>query len=71
MSRRHLGLTDQTRRYRALNREMTESELNMIADDQELRVTMYRTAKSQRQVAYLRQTEADYHASMSGFIAEI
>lgn len=45
----------------------------MIGDDQELRVTMGRIAKFQWQLANLRQTEnnpANYHASMSGFIAE-
>ena len=45
----------------------------MIANDQELRVTLDRIAKFQEQVAKLRQSEtnpANYHASASGFIAE-
>jgi hypothetical protein len=46
----------------------------MIANDQELSVTMERIARFQAQVAHLRQTEpnpANYHASASGFLAEI
>jgi len=46
----------------------------MIENDQELRVTLDRIAKFQRQVAELRASEtnpANYHASVSGFIAEI
>ena len=46
----------------------------MIGNDQELRVTLDRIAKFQRQVAQLRVSEtnpANYHASVSGFIAEI
>jgi hypothetical protein len=46
----------------------------MIETDQELRVTLDRIAKFQRQVAELRASEtnpANYHASVSGFIAEI
>ncbi len=46
----------------------------MIGNDQELRVTLDRIAKFQEQVANLRKTEtnpANYHASVSGFIAEI
>ena len=46
----------------------------MIDNDQELRVTLDRIAKFQEQVAQLRASESDpanYHASVSGFIAEI
>lgn len=46
----------------------------MIGNDQELRVTLDRIAKFQEQVANLRKSEtnpANYHASVSGFIAEI
>jgi hypothetical protein len=46
----------------------------MIANDQELSVTLERIARFQAQVAHLRQTEtnpANYHASASGFLAEI
>ena len=46
----------------------------MIDNDQELRVTLDRIAKFQVQVAQLRASESDpanYHASVSGFIAEI
>lgn len=46
----------------------------MIENDQELRVTLDRIAKFQRQVAELRASEtnpANYYASVSGFIAEI
>ena len=46
----------------------------MIANDQELGVTLDRIAKFQEQVANLRKTETsptNYHASVSGFIAEI
>lgn len=46
----------------------------MIANDQELRVTLDRIAKFQDQVAKLRASETNpinYHASVSGFIAEI
>ena len=46
----------------------------MIANDQELRVTLDRIARLQMQVAHLRNAEvnpANYHASTSGFIAEI
>ncbi len=46
----------------------------MIETDQELRVTLDRLAKFQGQVAELRASEtnpANYHASVSGFTAEI
>ena len=46
----------------------------MIGNDQELQVTLDRIAKFQGQVAQLRASEsnpANYHASVSGFIAEI
>ncbi len=46
----------------------------MIRNDQELRVTLDRIAKFQGQVAELGTSErnpANYHASVSGFIAEI
>ena len=46
----------------------------MIANDQELKVTLDRIAKFQRQVAHMRNVETNpqnYHGSVSGFIAEI
>ncbi len=46
----------------------------MIANDQELGVTLERIARLQAQVAYLRKMEtnpANYHASVSGFLGEI
>lgn len=46
----------------------------MIANDQELKVTLERIADFQAQVAHLRKVEtnpANYHASVSGFLAEI
>jgi hypothetical protein len=46
----------------------------MIANDQELTVTLDRIAKFQGQVAHLRRTEANplnYHASVVGFLAEL
>ena len=46
----------------------------MIANDQELKVTLERTSRFQTQVAHLRNIEsnaANYHASVSGFLAEI
>ena len=46
----------------------------MIKEDQELRVTLQRIARFQEQVAHLRKVEtnpANYHAAVSGFIAEI
>ena len=46
----------------------------MIANDQELKVTLERIARFQGQVSHLREKEsnpANYHASVSGFIAEI
>ena len=46
----------------------------MIANEQELKVTLERIARFQAQIAHLRNTEsnpANYHASVSGFIAEV
>ncbi len=46
----------------------------MIANDQELQVTLERIARFQRQVSTLRESETDpanYHSSASGFLAEI
>ena len=46
----------------------------MITNDQELQVTLDRIARFQAQVTHLRKTEtnpANYHASASGFLAEI
>lgn len=46
----------------------------MIANDQELNVTLDRIAKFQRQVSHLRNIETNaenYHGSVSGFLAEI
>lgn len=46
----------------------------MIANDRELKVTFERIARFQSQVSHLREKEsnpANYHASVSGFIAEI
>jgi len=46
----------------------------MIANDQELKVTQERISKFQQQLSVLRKTEdrpANYHASASGFLAEI
>ena len=46
----------------------------MIANDQELQVTVERIPRFQAQVAHLRQVEAqpaNYHAAASGFLAEI
>lgn len=46
----------------------------MIANDQELDLTLARIAKFQRQVAHLRNLETNpenYHASVSGYLAEI
>ena len=46
----------------------------MIANDQELNVTLNRIAKFQRQVSHLRTVESNpenYHGSVSGFLAEI
>ena len=46
----------------------------MIANDQELRVTLDRIARFQEQVAHLRQVEtnpANFHGAASGFLAEI
>lgn len=46
----------------------------MIANDQELQVTLERIARFQAQVAHLRNAEtnpANYHAAAAGFLAEI
>jgi hypothetical protein len=46
----------------------------MIANDQELRVTLDRIARFQEQVAHLRKVETNpqnYHATASGFLAEV
>jgi hypothetical protein len=46
----------------------------MIANDEELKVTLDRIAKFQRQVSTLRQSEknpANFHAAASGFLSEI
>jgi hypothetical protein len=46
----------------------------VIANDQELRVTLERIARFQAQVAHLRNVETNpenYHAAASGFLAEI
>ena len=46
----------------------------MIANDRELQVTLERIAQFQDQVAQLRKMEtnpANYHAAVSGFLAEI
>ncbi len=46
----------------------------MIQNDQELKVTRERITRFEDQVAHLRQVETNptnYHASASGFLAEI
>jgi hypothetical protein len=46
----------------------------MIANDQELNVTLERISKFQRQVSHLRNVETNpenYYGSVSGFLAEI
>ena len=46
----------------------------MIANDQELQVTLDRIARFQAQLTHLRKVEtnpANYHAAASGFLAEI
>ncbi|MBM4085797.1 MAG: hypothetical protein FJ272_13495 [Planctomycetes bacterium] len=46
----------------------------MIANDQQLKVTLERITRFQAQVARLRKVEtnpANYHAAVSGFLAEI
>jgi hypothetical protein len=46
----------------------------MIVNDRELQVTQERIARLQAQVIHLRRVEtnpANYHASASGFLAEI
>ena len=48
--------------------------MTMIANDEELTVTLERIDRFQKQVAHLRRTETNpvnYHASASGFLAEI
>jgi hypothetical protein len=48
--------------------------MNMIANDQELNVTLERISKFQRQVSHLRNVETNpenYYGSVSGFLAEI
>lgn len=46
----------------------------MISNEQELKTTLDRIARFQAQIDHLRKVETDpdnYHASVSGFIAEI
>ena len=46
----------------------------MIANDQELQVTLERIARFHAQLAHLRKAEtnpANYHAAASGFLSEI
>ena len=46
----------------------------MIANDQELQVTLARISRLQAQLAHLRHTESsatNYHTAASGFITEI
>lgn len=46
----------------------------MIANDQELKVTLERVARFQAQIAHLRTVEinpVNYHASVSGFLSEV
>jgi hypothetical protein len=46
----------------------------MIANDQELNVTLERISRFHAQIAHLRNAESDatnYHASVSGFLAEV
>ena len=46
----------------------------MIANDQELNVTLERIARFQAQVAHLRRVESDpanFRAAASGFLAEV
>jgi hypothetical protein len=46
----------------------------MIADDQELKVTLERIAQFQAQVAHLRNTETNpinYRAAVQGYLTEI
>jgi len=46
----------------------------MIANDQELKVTLERIARFQEQVAHLRRVETNpenYHGAVSGFLGEI
>lgn len=46
----------------------------MIANDEELEITLERIVLFQRQVAHLRRVETNavnFHASVSGFLAEV
>jgi hypothetical protein len=46
----------------------------MIANDRELQISLERIARFQAQVTHLRNTESNpqnYHAAVSGFLAEI
>jgi hypothetical protein len=46
----------------------------MIANDQELQVTLGRIARFQEQMAHLRKVETNpqnYHAAVSGFLSEV
>ncbi len=46
----------------------------MIANDQELKVTLERIARFQAQIAHLRNAESNpinYHAAVSGYLSEI
>jgi hypothetical protein len=46
----------------------------MIANDQELKVTLDRISRFQEQVAHLRRVETspeNYHGAVSGFLAEV
>lgn len=48
--------------------------MSLLANDQELRVTLERIARFQEQVSHLRRTEtnpANYRSSAAGFLAEI
>lgn len=48
--------------------------MTVIANDQELNVTLDRIRKFQKQISHLRNVETNpdnYHASVSGFIAEV
>src|SRR5207249_7418499 len=69
----HPNWAGNARRRHARNRRSSRRP-RMIANDQELRVTLDRIARLQDQVAHLRQVEknpANYHGSASGFLAEI
>ncbi len=48
--------------------------VGMIANDEELKVTWDRIARSQQQVVHLRKVETNpvnYHGAVSGFLSEI